>query len=230
MKKVLLSMVVLLLLLILLLIVPSNQIQGKQNENRQNNIAEKNIVYALEIYRSMIVNDYTEEGEINTYDYNNDVVQEMQEKMNNINCIESKMEWFLEYKSIIDEYKDVIDSPETIYDYFTDEEIYLIQRTVETECYDADFISKVHVANVIFNRLESNNRFGNNITDIITRKNQFAYFRTEISYETILAVEYAFEIEDLTQGSIAFRSDKNPDTWYGWEYVFSDNVGHHFYR
>lgn len=155
----------------------------------------------------------------------------MQKEMDDIATIKDEKEWFLYYLEIIDKYSYIIDPPETIYDYYTEDEIYLIQRTVETECYDQDFESKVNVANVILNRYESDNSgFGCSIEEIITKSNQFAYGRKEISEDTIVAVEYAFSIKDTTDGCIAFRSNKRPDVWYGWEYQFTDEAGHHFYK
>ena len=156
--------------------------------------------------------------------------QEALQKMYDISTIPNEEEWFVSYKQIIDDYKDVIDPPLTIYDYFTDEEIYLIQRTVETECYDQDFISKCNVANVIINRLEIGGEFGNTIEEVITKENQFAYWRKDITESTVLAVEYAYQIEDTTNGCIAFRSGHLPREWYRWELVFIDEAGHGFYK
>ena len=158
------------------------------------------------------------------------IIQEVQGKIYDISVIEDKEQWFIAYKKIIEEYRGVIDPPLTIYDYFTKEEIYLIQRVVETECYDQDFMSKCNVASVVFNRIEIGGEFGNTIEEVITKENQFAYWRKDITESTILAVEYAFQIEDTTGGCIAFRSDEKPDEWYGWEYAFIDDAGHHFYR
>ena len=86
------------------------------------------------------------------------------------------------------------------------------------------------MANGEFNRIEIGGEFGNTIEEVITKENQFAYWRKDITESTILAVEYAFQIEDTTGGCIAFRSDEKPDEWYGWEYAFIDDAGHHFYR
>lgn len=156
--------------------------------------------------------------------------QEALQKMYDISTIPNEEEWFVSYKQIIDDYKDVIDPPLTIYDYLTDEEIYLIQRTVETECYDQDFMSKCNVASVVMNRIEIGGEFGSTIKEVITKENQFAYWRKDITESTILAVEYAYQIEDTTDGCIAFRSDDAPDEWYGWEYTFTDQCDHHFYK
>lgn len=157
-------------------------------------------------------------------------VEKMQNDMLEIEDIENQKEWYIAYKEIIEKYANVLDPPETIYDYFTEDEIYLIQRTVETECYDKDFNSKCNVASVILNRIESSGEFGESVEHIITAKNQFVYTREEITDDTVLAVEYAFEIKDTTNGCIAFRSDKKVKTWYGWNWSFTDSSGHHFYK
>ena len=113
---------------------------------------------------------------------------------------------------------------------FSDDEIYLIQRTVETECHGGDFLSKTHVASVIINRLyDSELRFGCSITSIITSPNQFAYFRTEIDQTTIEAVDYVLTCGDTANGCLWFHSYNDLGSFYG-EYIFSDDIGHHFYR
>lgn len=122
-----------------------------------------------------------------------------------------------------------MDCPLTIYDKYTDEEIILIQRAVETECYDQDFESKCNVASVIFNRINSG-EYGGTIKEVITKPNQFAYGREIISEDTMLAVEYCFMIEDTTNGCVAFRSDKKLMVWRDWIYVFEDLAGHYFYK
>lgn len=156
--------------------------------------------------------------------------QEALQKMYDISTIPNEEEWFVSYKQIIDDYKDVIDPPLTIYDYFTDEEIYLIQRTVETECYDQDFMSKCNVASVVMNRIEIGGEFGSTIKEVITKENQFAYWRKDITESTVLAVEYAYQIEDTTGGCIAFRSGELPKEWLKWVLVFVDDAGHGFYK
>ena len=64
---------------------------------------------------------------------------------------------------------------------------------------------------------------------VIKVSNQFDYGRTNISEDTLLALGYAFMIEDTTNGCIAFRSDSSPNKWGKWIYKFTDNVGHSFY-
>lgn len=156
-------------------------------------------------------------------------IQEMQEKMHGIESIENKMDWFIKYKEIIKEYDGILDPPETIYDYFEEEEITLICRVVETETYQCDFMSKVNVANVVLNRYYNGN-FGDTIKEVVTSPNQFCYGRANVSEDTKLAVEYAFMIEDTTSGSLFFHSNSKTNTFNGANYVFTDECGHHFFK
>ena len=57
------------------------------------------------------------------------------------------------YKDLVNEYSEWVEAPKTIYDVFSPDEIYLMQRCVETETFQRDFNSKCNVASVIFNRL-----------------------------------------------------------------------------
>lgn len=118
---------------------------------------------------------------------------------------------------------------ETIYDYFSAEEIQVIQQCVETEVYDRDIDSKTNVANVILNRYWDK-RFPSTITEVVTNPYQFAYFRTNITESTRLAIEYAWLIEDTTNGCIGFHSFDNTDSFNNWDYQFTDTVGHNFYK
>lgn len=142
-----------------------------------------------------------------------------------------KMEWFKEYKKIIDKYKEHTDVriPETIYDVYSEKEIDVMLSCIETEVYTGDFISKCNVASVILNRVYSD-KFPNNPIDVITAPNQFAHGRTNITESTRLALEYVYIFGDTTNGCIAFRSGKKPNPWYGLELQFIDDVGHGFYR
>ena len=137
--------------------------------------------------------------------------------------------WFILYKSTQEEYDDYLDSPESIYDYFTDEQIVMMQKCIETETYQCSFEAKVNVACVILNRVE-HDEYPTDPVEIITSKNQFAYSRNNITEDTILALEYAFMIEDTTNGCIAFRSDCSPNEWNGWTKQFTDDSGHTFYK
>ena len=136
--------------------------------------------------------------------------------------------YMIQYNKLIAEYSDVLDTPETIYDIYSAEQINIMLRCIETEVHEQDFESKVNVASVILNRVD-HDLFPTDPIEVITSPKQFCYGRTIISEDTILALEYAFEIEDTTNGCLAFRSDACPSTWNGWYYKFTDNAGHHFY-
>ena len=151
--------------------------------------------------------------------------QEIIEPLKNTN----KKEWFILYKSLQEKYIDYLDPSESVYDYFTDEQITMMQKCIETETYQCPFDAKVNVACVILNRVE-HEQFPTDPIEIITGKNQFAYSRGDITEDTKLALEYAFSIEDTTNGCIAFRSDCSPNAWNGWTKQFTDESGHTFYK
>lgn len=171
---------------------------------------------------------YEIEEVVNEPDIYEIAMQEMQEKMSELDSTTDKKEWFLAYKDIVFKYVEWIDPPETIFDYFTEDEVNLICRVVETETYQCDFDSKVNVANVVINRLESG-RFGDTVEEIITTERQFAYWREIITEDTILAVMYAYEMEDTTFGALYFHSNEKTDTFCGNEFIFQDEAGHNFY-
>ena len=154
--------------------------------------------------------------------------QEVLDKQEELSSIEDNEEWFVAYKDLIEEYSEWVDPPETIYDYYTEDEIYLMQRCIETETFEQDFDSKVNVASVILNRIESD-EFANEVSEIIV-KGQFAFGRENISENTVLALEYAFMIGDTTDGALYFHSNPKTETFNGAEFIFTDTAGHHFYK
>lgn len=154
--------------------------------------------------------------------------QEVLDKQEELSSIEDNEEWFVAYKDLIEEYSEWVDPPETIYDYYTEDEIYLMQRCIETETFEQDFDSKVNVASVILNRIESD-EFANEVSEIIV-KGQFAFGRENISEDTVLALEYAFMIGDTTDGALYFHSNPKTETFNGAEFIFTDTAGHHFYK
>lgn len=154
--------------------------------------------------------------------------QEVLDKQEELSSIEDNEEWFIAYKDLIEEYSEWVDPPETIYDYYTEDEIYLMQRCIETETFEQDFDSKVNVASVILNRIESD-EFANEVSEIIV-KGQFAFGRENISENTVLALEYAFMIGDTTDGALYFHSNPKTETFNGAEFIFTDTAGHHFYK
>lgn len=157
-------------------------------------------------------------------------IEEMNYEMTEIETITDKKEWFIAYKSIIEEYSYIIDPPETIYDYFSEEELDLLFHVVQAEVGDEySFESKVNVANVIFNRFY-HERFPNTLSDILVC-DQFSpiadgrYREVEVTEDTILACEYAFMLEDTTDGCLFFDSNNT----LSYQFVFDDEA-HNFYK
>ena len=134
-------------------------------------------------------------------------------------------DWFIRYQK----FANIHDSGRDAIEYlFTEDEIQLMLQVIETETYQATFIQKVNIANVLINRW-SLGCFGGDMIEIITAPNQFTYDRTEISDDTVNALNFAFEIRDTTNGSIAFRSDKNAPHTSNFEFEMYDGV-HWFYK
>lgn len=142
---------------------------------------------------------------------------------------QDKYVWFQLYYNVLFNIYELDDLPETPYDVFTDREITMMLKCIETEAHEASFDCKVNVANVILNRIESD-QFPTDPVELITQKNQFAYGRNNISDSTVYALLYAYMIEDTTNGCIAFRSDYSPNEWNGWTKQFTDESGHTFYK
>lgn len=124
----------------------------------------------------------------------------------------------------------------TLYDVYTEEELDLLFRVVEAEVTDGDFDSKCNVASVIFNRLNIG-WWGNELESVLLCDRQFKvvsnnrYMKVEVTDSTIDACEYVFENGDTTGGALYFDSTKG-NSWAhdNCEFMFSDRVGHWFYR
>lgn len=170
----------------------------------------------------------TEEKELTQQDY----VEMRQKEVNNLNLIDDEMIKFIKYKGICFRYEEMSGIKENIteklHNSFTYDEIYLMQRVIETECYQQDFMSKVNVASVILNRL-NNEKFGDSIEEIIKSPNQFAYGRRYITYDTVLALEYATHFGDSTNGALYFHSLNKSEKFNGADFIFQDEAGHNFY-
>lgn len=164
------------------------------------------------------------------------ITREMNTKVESISHIEDKEEWFVRYKEIINEYDWILDPPETIYDVFSSEELELLYGVVQTEVGDEwSFENKVRVANVIFNRLESE-KFGDSLGEVLIA-DEFCTVRTgryrevEVSNTTILACEFAFMMEDMTNGSVYFESkNSNVHSSYATENKNINDEAHKFYK
>lgn len=154
-------------------------------------------------------------------------IQSCKHKLNILANMTDCKERYEYYKLLLSEYPDLIVQKETIYNNFTEDEIYLICRVVESEAGGGDFGSKSHVAEVIFNRCNYE-RFGKNITEVITRPGQFYYKQTRISEDTLDAVEYAYLFETEVKGAIYFQKGKR-NKWSKQPFILKDDIGHCFY-
>lgn len=196
----------------------------KANENTEPEIKEVPLVFVVE---KPIANETKEI--IETKSLEQIMMDSFYDEMESISDTKDKREWFIRYKCIIEKYADIVDTPETIYDYFTDEELDSLFKVVQAEIGDSDdFIQKVNVANVIFNRLE-HERFPDTLAEILVY-DQFSpisdgrYEEVDVTEDTILACEYAFMIEDTTDGCLFFDSNET----LNYKPVFEDGV-HNFY-
>lgn len=161
------------------------------------------------------------------YEIAKDTYYELFDKLNNTKN-EDLEEWYLEYQRLANIYDKDRDTIEV---FFTEEEIQLMLQVIETETYQASFIQKVNVANVLINRWQYIDVFKcNSMKELITDENQFAYYRTNISSDTINALNFAFEIKDTTNGSVGFRSDIKTETFNKWEYSGIYDGAHWFYK
>lgn len=119
----------------------------------------------------------------------------------------------------------------TIYDIYGEQDVLMIEKCVETETYGCQvFIDKVHIADVILNRVNHPTKFGSTPSEVVSSPGQFAYGRSNISDLTRAAVEYAFQNADTTQGALYFHSGSKTETFNGASYIFTDSTGHHFYK
>ena len=199
-------------------------IMGQNNDKTEISVQE-NIDTTNEIIKE------TELSEIEKL--NNEVdaaIENMNVEMAEIESIENKKEWFIAYKEIVDRYSYILDPPEGIYDYYTDEELDMFFRVVQAEIGDEyTFEQKCNVASVILNRIE-HYKFSDEILEILTPQ-QFetvkngSYKNVKVSEDTILACEYVFMIEDTTDGCLFFDSNKA----LNYEFVFNDGT-HNFYK
>lgn len=213
-----------LLILLLFLTVLFSVLFLTKNENNKELKIEK-----IEVIDEYIVGTQPVRKTKEIYSKYDVALNNMNKEMKEIDPLCGK-EWFIAYKNIISKYSYIIDSPETIYDYFTDKELVLLFRVVQAEVGDEySFEQKVNVANVIFNRLR-HERFPDNLIELLEVE-QFQpiadgrYKTVDISENTILACEYAFMFPDTTNGSLFFDSNNT----LKYEFVMNDGA-HNFYK
>lgn len=193
------------------------------------NIVEENI----EITEKIII-------ETKEIDYERVVNRAWKEYADIMSELESSIDmeyWYVNmYLAWCEKYQYIVDVPENIYNYYTDEELDLLFRVVQAEVGDEyTFEEKSNVASVIFNRINDEKLFKNTITEVLT-PDQFStirngsYLKVVASEKTILACEFAFAIKDTTDGCVYFESGNNKTHADYAEEVFTDDAGHTFYK
>lgn len=127
----------------------------------------------------------------------------------------------------------------SLYDTYSKEEIDLLFRIVETEVRDNEYFDeKTNVCSVIFNRLK-HKEFPNTLIGVLTQRYQFSsyaggdgdYQKITVTDMTIAACEYVYKNGDTTGGALYFDST-NGNSWASKHktYMFTDGVGHAFYK
>ena len=174
---------------------------------------------------------YTQESEI---DYTPEKVQlelELNRQLEELDQIEDMYEWFKKYKELREEFSSIFEEEsehEQITDVYSEEEIYYIERLVETETHGCSFEAHVNVANVVFNRVD-HEKFPDTPIGVVTSPSQFCYGATKITESVKLAVEYAFMFPDTTHGAIYFHSGHKTKTFCRKPLIHEDDAGHYFY-
>ena len=111
---------------------------------------------------------------------------------------------------------------------YQDEDFIAICRIVEAETHGANEEAKIHIVSIILNRVKSP-EFPNTIQGVCYQSGQFAY-RYDVEKSTIDAVTTGLNCEDTVQGALFFCTCKGCWADTNKEYIFTDNVGHNFYK
>ena len=116
---------------------------------------------------------------------------------------------------------------------FTDEEISMIELVVMNEVGHCSEASKIAVANVILNRVDSAN-FPNTVKEVVYAKNQFsaAYGSLKPDKSTRAAVKKALNGEDNSMGAVYYYAPRYTGTiaWFeGLEFCF-ELEGQRFFK
>lgn len=165
--------------------------------------------------------------------YQDILIDEYNKKIQEINAT-NKLDWFIEYKQINQEYSCVCDNT-SIYDEYTQEELDLLFRVVQAEIGDYSFEQKCNVVSVIFNRIEYNKQkpheFSNSLGGILV-PNQFStisngrIYSVVVDEDTVLACEYVYLFGDTANGALFFDSNGALESSY--KKIFNDGA-HNFY-
>lgn len=158
----------------------------------------------------------------------------MDAELSMIEDLRGTEEYIIEYNQITQKYETLygLDVAETIYDVFDADEIETVAKVVEAETNGAPFAAKVNVASVVFNRYQDGTyEFPDDLSEIVEQDGQFAKAKDSASEETMHALEYAYTIGDTTGGALWFnKSGINSWAERNREKLFTDEVGHSFYR
>lgn len=125
-----------------------------------------------------------------------------------------------------------------------EESLNVLLRIVEAEAGGEDIEGKLLVANVVLNRVESE-EFPDTVKEVVFQKSkgvtQFSpvsngrYHTVEISPETVEAVERALQGEDISQGALYFAARKYADSdrmkWFDENLILLfKHGGHEFFK
>lgn len=110
----------------------------------------------------------------------------------------------------------------------SDDDFNAICRIVEAETHGGDTESKIHIVSVILNRVNSP-EFPDTIQGVCYQSGQFAS-RSDVEQSTIDAVNAALIGGDTVQGALFFCTCSGCWADCNKEYLFTDNVGHRFYK
>lgn len=161
-----------------------------------------------------------------------DEAKQYMDLVNELDTVTDKYAWYMEFEELMSNSNDPMES---IYDYYSDEELILLFRVVEAEVGDlGGFDERCNVASVILNRIDSE-KFANTLLEILTKK-QFStisngrYKKVIVSDETIAACEFVFQFGDTTNGALFFESGNNNIHDAYATYMFKDAAGHKFYK
>lgn len=164
---------------------------------------------------------------------NQTIEQEVKNKIDNLDKSNLK-QWFVDYKQIQYEFSDRLDTDETIHDIISDKEFEFACSIIEAEAGVCDWNGKLNVACVLVNRYNDSS-FPNTFTKIIKEKHQFstysngAYKKVKVSDDSRLALEFAYQIGDVTGNATYFHSGKSK--WHKNNLKFISNDGFHsFYK
>lgn len=138
---------------------------------------------------------------------------------------------------------DLMDKPEFVYE-LSEDDLEALLRIVEAEAGGEDEDGRLLVANVVLNRVNSED-FPATVKEVVFQQSegvtQFSpvasgrYYTVEISEETVSAVGRALLGEDISQGALYFASRKyaNSDRmrWFDTKLTFLfEHGGHEFFK